>query len=131
MDITIPPTDQFLNSYTIATEPTGADPAIHQNYLNIVAPTSEVSERSIWTVRDLPSSDFHRHSGSSYSGASVKVAFGSHTVSAPSAFGLTVYGFGTTTPMATRRLRCRPRRRSEKGDPGADEVDPDRRYLGM
>ena len=94
MDITIPPTDQFLNSYTIATEPTGADAAIHQNYLNIVAPTSEVSGIDL-DGSDFPSSDFTVIPGSSYSGASVKVTFGSHTVSAPSAFGLTVYGFGT------------------------------------
>ena len=49
MDITIPPTEQFLNSYTVTTEPDGADPAITQNYLNIVAPTSEVSSID-WTA---------------------------------------------------------------------------------
>jgi hypothetical protein len=110
-DITIPPTEQFLNSYTVATEPDGADPAITQNYLNIVAPTSEVSSISL-DGSDLPSSDFSPIAGSSYSGAQVAVDFGSHTVSATLPFGLSVYGDGgydgygypggfTLSPIAT------------------------------
>jgi hypothetical protein len=110
-EITIPPTEQFLNSYTVATEPDGADPAITQNYLNIVAPTSEVSSISL-DGSALPSSDFSPIAGSSYSGAQVAVGFGSHTVSAALPFGLTVYGEGgydgygypggfTLSPIAT------------------------------
>jgi IgGFc binding protein len=110
-DITIPPTEQFLNSYTVATEPDGADPAITQNYLNIVAPTSEVTTIDL-DGTDLPSSDFTAIAGSSYSGAQVAVDFGSHTISAPLPFGLTVYGEGgydgygypggfTLSPIAT------------------------------
>ena len=111
MDITIPPTEQFLNSYTIATEPSGADPAITQNYLNIVAPTSETSSIDLDGTA-LPSSDFSPISGSSYSGAQVAVDFGSHTVNAALPFGLSVYGYGgydaygypggfTLSPIAT------------------------------
>jgi hypothetical protein len=111
MDITIPPTEQFLNSYTVATEPSGADPSITQNYLNIVAPTSEVTSIDL-DGADLPSSDFTPIAGSSYSGAQVAVDFGSHTVSASLPFGLSVYGFGgydaygypggfTLSPIAT------------------------------
>ncbi len=93
MDITIPPTEQFLNSYTVTTEPDGADPAITQNYLNIVAPTSETSSIEL-DGSDLPSSDFTPIAGSSYSGAQVAVGFGDHNVSASLPFGLTIYGFG-------------------------------------
>jgi hypothetical protein len=92
-DITIPPTEQFLNSYTISTEPSGADPNITQNYLNFVAPTSEVSSVDLDGTA-LPASDFTPIPGSTYSGAQVAVDFGSHTVSASLPFGLTVYGFG-------------------------------------
>ena len=110
-DITIPPTEQFLNSYTVATEPDGADPAITQNYLNIVAPTSEVASIDL-DGTDIPSSDFTAIAGTSYSGAQVAVGFGSHTLSAPLPFGLTVYGEGgydgygypggfTLSPIAT------------------------------
>jgi hypothetical protein len=111
MDITIPPTEQYLNSYTISTEPNGADPDITQNYLNIVAPTSEVSSIDL-DGTNLPSSDFTAIPGSSYSGAQVPVAFGSHNISASLPFGLSIYGFGgydaygypggfTLSPIAT------------------------------
>ena len=110
-DITIPPSGQFLNSYTIATEPSGADPAITQNYVNIVAPTSETSGIEL-DGTDLPSSDFAPIVGSSYSGAQVAVGFGSHTLTAALPFGLTIYGYGgydgygypggfTLSPIAT------------------------------
>jgi hypothetical protein len=92
-DITIPPTEQFLNSYTVTTEPSGADPAITQNYLNIVAPTSETSSIDL-DGADLPSSDFTPIAGTSYSGAQIPVAFGDHNVSASLPFGLSIYGYG-------------------------------------
>ena len=67
MDITIPPTEQFLNSYTVATEPDGADPAITQNYLNLVAPTSEVTSVNL-DGSPVPASDFTPIPGSSGTG---------------------------------------------------------------
>ncbi len=110
-DVTIPPTEQFLNSYTVSAEPSGADPAITQNYLNFVAPTSEMASITL-DGSLLPAADFTPIAGSSYSGAQVAVGFGSHTVSASLPFGLTVYGFGdadgygypggfTLSPIAT------------------------------
>jgi len=92
-DVTIPPTEQFLNSYTVSTEPSGTDPNITQNYLNIVAPTSEIADIFL-DGSPLPSTDFAAIPGSSYSGAQVAVGFGSHAVNASSPFGLTVYGYG-------------------------------------
>ncbi len=110
-DVTIPPTEQFLNSYTVSAEPSGADPNITQNYLNVVAPTSEVASITL-DGSLLPAADFTPIAGSSYSGAQVAVGFGSHTISASLPFGLTVYGYGgydgygypggfTLSPVAT------------------------------
>jgi hypothetical protein len=92
-DITIPPSAQFLNSYTVTTEPDGADPAITNNYINVTAPTSEVGSVSL-DGTDIPSADFTAIPGSSFSGAQVAVAFGSHVLSATDPFGVTVYGYG-------------------------------------
>ena len=92
-DITIPPYAQYENSYTISTEPSGADPAIIANYLNVVAPTSEIGDINL-DGSLVPSSDFTQIGTSDYSGAQLSVDFGSHTLSAPLPFGLTVYGFG-------------------------------------
>lgn len=91
--VTIPPTEQFLNSYTVSAEPSGADEAITQNYLNVVAPTSEVASVNL-DGSPVPSADFTPIAGTSYSGAQVPVDFGSHTISASLPFGLTVYGYG-------------------------------------
>jgi hypothetical protein len=91
--VTVPPTEQFLNSYTVSSEPAGADPDITQNYLNIVAPTSEVAGITL-DSSPVPAADFTAIPGSVYSGAQIAVGFGSHTISASSPFGLTVYGYG-------------------------------------
>ena len=92
-DITIPPYAQYLNSYTISTEPDGADPAITQNYIDVVAPTSEIGDINL-DGSLVPSSDFTQIGTSDYSGAQLSVGFGSHTLDAPLPFGVTVYGYG-------------------------------------
>jgi hypothetical protein len=110
-DITIAPYEQFLNSYTVTTEPDGADPAITSNYINVVAPTSEVGSVTLDGTA-IPSSDFTPIAGSAFSGAQVPVAFGSHVLNGPLPFGITIYGFGgydgygypggfTLSPIAT------------------------------
>jgi hypothetical protein len=91
--VTIPPYGQFLNSYTVTTEPDGADPAITENYINVVAPTSEVGSVTLDGTA-IPASDFSAIPGSSFSGAQVPVPFGSHVLGGPLPFGITVYGFG-------------------------------------
>ncbi len=92
-DITIPPYAQYENSYTISTEPSGADPSITNNYINVVAPTSEIGAINL-DGSLVPSSDFTQIGTSDYSGAQLSVGFGSHTLSAPLPFGITVYGYG-------------------------------------
>ena len=91
--VTIPPSGQFLNSYTVTTEPDGADPAITANYINVVAPTSEVGSVTLDGTA-IPASDFSAIPGSSFSGAQVPVPFGSHVLGGPLPFGITVYGYG-------------------------------------
>jgi len=109
--VTIPPYGQFLNSYTVTTEPDGADPAISANYINVVAPTSEVGSVTLDGTA-IPASDFTAIPGSSFSGAQVPVNFGSHVLGGPLPFGITVYGYGdydgygypggfTLSPIAT------------------------------
>jgi len=85
------PDEQFLNSYTVATAP---DPRF-TNYLNVVAPTSEVGSVMLDGTAISPS-DFSPISGSTFSGAQIPVDTGSHTLSASLSFGLWVYGFGVT-----------------------------------
>jgi hypothetical protein len=92
-DITIPPSGQFLNSYTVSTEPAGADSAITQNYINIVGPTSEVGSITL-DGSPVASSDFSPITGTTFSGAQVAVGFGSHVLGGPLPFGVTVYGYG-------------------------------------
>jgi hypothetical protein len=109
--VTVPPSGQFLNSYTVTTEPDGADAAITANYINVVAPSSEVGSVTLDGTA-IPASDFTAIPGSSFSGAQVAVAFGSHVLGGPLPFGLTVYGEGnddgygypggfTLSPIAT------------------------------
>jgi hypothetical protein len=91
-DITIPPFEQFLNSYTVTTEPNGADPAITNNYINVVAPTSEIGSVTL-DGAPIPETDFKKIS-STFSGAQLAVAFGDHNLAGPLPFGVTVYGYG-------------------------------------
>ncbi|HEX3957835.1 MAG TPA: IgGFc-binding protein [Trebonia sp.] len=88
-DITIAPYAQFLNSYTVTTEPDGADPAITSNYINVVAPTSEVGNVTL-DAAVIASSDFTAIGGTGFSGAQVPVPFGSHVLNGPLPFGVTV-----------------------------------------
>lgn len=110
-DITIAPYAQFLNKYTITTVPEGANPAITDNYVNIVAPTSVVGAITLDGTA-IPADSFTAIPGSSFSGAQVHVGFGSHVLDGPLPFGITVYGFGgydgygypggfTLSPIAT------------------------------
>ncbi|MFL6172717.1 MAG: GDSL-type esterase/lipase family protein, partial [Marmoricola sp.] len=92
-EITVPPTDQFLSRYTLATPPPDADPTIVANYINVVAPTSEVGSVTL-DGSPIASSKFTQIPSSAYSGAQLPVAFGSHVLDGPLPFGTTIYGYG-------------------------------------
>ncbi len=87
----IPPYEQFLNSYTVATAPDTR----FTNYLNLVAPRSEVGS-VILNGAAIAASHFHAIGTTGYSGAQLPVNTGTYKVSGPESFGLTVYGFGVT-----------------------------------
>jgi hypothetical protein len=85
----VPPDEQFLNSYTVATAPDDR----FTNYMNVAAPTSEVGAVTLDGTA-IPAHDFTAIGTSGFSGAQLPVSTGSHTLSGPQAFGLTSYGFG-------------------------------------
>ena len=90
-EMLVPPDQQFLNSYTVATAPDSR----FTNYLNVVAPTSAVGS-IVLDGTAIAAGSFAAIGSSGFSGAQVAVATGSHTVTGPQAFGLFVYGFGVT-----------------------------------
>ena len=88
-EMLIPPDQQFLNSYTVATAPDSR----FTNHLNVVAPNAEVGSVVVDGVA-IGTGSFTAIGSSGFSGAQVEVSLGSHTVSGPQSFGLSVYGFG-------------------------------------
>jgi|GEM_PF-4553565 len=84
-----PPTEQFSNSYTIATPEAG----FTSHYINAV-----VKKSSITTVQldgSPVSAELFKPIGTSnYSGAQIPITKGSHHISSNEPFGISVYGFG-------------------------------------
>jgi hypothetical protein len=87
----IPPYEQFLNSYTVATAPDTR----FTNFLNVVAPTSEVGSVTL-NGAAISASHFAKIGTTGFSGAQLPVATGTYSLSGPQSFGLTVYGYGIT-----------------------------------
>jgi hypothetical protein len=83
----IPPTAQFLKSYTYATPA-----ARFTNYINVIAPSSE-TDSLLLDGSTISSSDFTAIGASGFSGAQIPVEAGTHTLSGSQAFGITAYGF--------------------------------------
>ena len=90
-EMLVPPDEQFLNSYTVATAPDSR----FTNYFNVEAPTNEVGSVTL-NGSPIPASDFSPIGTSGFSGAQLPVAGGTYTLSGPQAFGLSMYGFGVT-----------------------------------
>ena len=84
----MPPAEQFLNSYTVSTPASG----FALNFINVVAPTASLSSVMLDGVV-VPLASFTAIPGSTFSGAQLAVALGSHTLSGSQPFGVTVYGF--------------------------------------
>jgi hypothetical protein len=87
-EVIVPPFEQFLAGYTVSTPASGF--AI--NFVNVVASQAGVGAISIDGVL-IPAADYTPIPGSNFSGVAVAVAIGSHTLSGPTPFGLTSYGF--------------------------------------
>ena len=89
-EVIVPPAEQFLNSYTVTTPASGFD----TNFINVVAPTASIGTVTLDSVA-VPAASFTPIPGSTFSGAQLAVALGSHTLGGARPFGVTVYGFAT------------------------------------
>ncbi len=84
----IPPFEQFLASYTVTTPATG----FGLNFINVVVPNAAVGS-TLLDGSAIPAASFTPIPGSSFSGAAVPVALGTHNLSGPLPFGAFMYGF--------------------------------------
>lgn len=83
----IPPYEQYLNNYVVASPDFGV-----AQFINVIAPTSTIGS-VILDGAAIPASSFVPISTSGFSGAQMTVARGVHTLSGPSGFGVSLYGF--------------------------------------
>jgi hypothetical protein len=86
----IPPFEQFLSNYIMATPASG----FATNFVSIVAPSSAVSQLTIDGV-PLDPALFTQIGTSTFMGCSVLIAPGSHHFQAPQPFGVFMYGFNS------------------------------------
>ncbi len=85
----IPPTEQYLPSYTVSTPAEGFSP----NFINVIAPKSAVGSVEI-DGTPIPAENFTAIGDSGFSGAQIPVEPGSHTVASRLPIGVHSYGFG-------------------------------------
>jgi hypothetical protein len=83
----IPPYQQFLSTYTVATPGSG----FSYNGINIAIPTIAISSLTL-DGSAVPAGDFAAVPGTTFSVAQVAVAAGTHNLSASQPFGAFVYG---------------------------------------
>ncbi len=89
MMIIVSPSQQFRDSYLIATPVDGS----WQHYLNIVMPGEGTSSLRI-NGRKIPQREFQRFGRSSYFIGQFQIPLGTHLIEADLPFGLYSYGFG-------------------------------------
>jgi PKD repeat protein len=87
-EMLVPPTEQYLPSYTVTTPATG----FSTNFVNLVAPTASTSTVLVDGVA-VDTTLWVPVAGSAFSGAQVPVSLGSHTIAADTPVGVFVYGF--------------------------------------
>lgn len=86
----VPPDEQFLNSYVVS----AGTANIPANYLNITSPTANIGTVMVDGVV-VNAGLWNAIQATGFSGATVPVANGVHTVSSSLPIGLLVYGFGS------------------------------------
>jgi hypothetical protein len=85
----LPPTDQFLNGYTVGTP--APDPVAFDNFINVVVATPDIQS---CTIDGAPfTGPFTQIGTSGFSGAQEAVSLGAHVLSCPNPFGAYSYGF--------------------------------------
>lgn len=130
--IVVPPTEQFLRSYTIgcvASNVSGAE-LYREHFITALVPTSAVSSLEVNGSKNFAAS-VRSILGTSSSIVTIPVRSGAHRLRADSAFGVFVYGYGNaesygyTGGMAFERLYdpvLRLRALSARGQPGQDDT---------
>ncbi|MBA8990794.1 LPXTG-motif cell wall-anchored protein [Curtobacterium pusillum] len=83
----VPPTEQFLSAYTVATPATG----FSWNAINVVVPTTATGSFRLDGAA-VDASAFAAVDGTTYSTAQLEVAVGAHTLTADAPFGAFSYG---------------------------------------
>lgn len=87
----LPWENQFQNAYTVATPTSG----FSTHFVNVVVPTATAQAGGLdLDGSPVPASMFEAIPGSTWSGARLPITAGTHQLSAPTAFGLYVYGWG-------------------------------------
>jgi hypothetical protein len=84
----IPPFEQFLAAYTVTTPATG----FTTNFINVVVPNAAVGAVTLDGAA-VAAASFTPIAGTTFSGAQLPVALGSHTLAGPLPFGAFMYGF--------------------------------------
>lgn len=88
----IPPSDQFLESYTFTTPATG----FTANFANIVAPSAiALSGQVTIDGVSIPGAQFTPIGTTGFAGTQRPITLGNHRISAPAQIGIYVYGFAS------------------------------------
>lgn len=90
-EMLIPPTEQFLNAYTVTTP--AAAPVSFNNFINVVVKDTDIPSCTI--DGGAFASAFTPIGASGFSGALEPVAIGAHNLSCPNGFGAYSYGFAS------------------------------------
>lgn len=85
----IPPYEQYINSYTINTPPTG----FNTHWLNIVAPQTAIGNVTV-DGTPIMAGSFAAVAGTSYVYARIEITAGTHTINSSFPIGVHVYGWG-------------------------------------
>ncbi len=87
----LPWENQFQSAYTVATPTSG----FSTHFVNVVVPTATAQAGGLsLNGSSVAASMFEPISGSTWSGARLPISAGTHQLSAPTSFGIYVYGWG-------------------------------------
>ncbi|MCC6507675.1 MAG: putative Ig domain-containing protein, partial [Pirellulaceae bacterium] len=92
----VPPSEQFLASYTVATPVESAilgAQRFSRNFINIVAPAADVGLIELDGVA-IATNQFSAIGNSGFFGAQIPIDLGTYQLAGPLPFGVFVYGFG-------------------------------------
>ncbi|MGZ5281101.1 MAG: Ig-like domain-containing protein [Bacteroidia bacterium] len=85
----IPPYEQYLGSYTVATPGTG----FTSHWINVVVPAAAVGEAEV-DGSAIPAGSFSAIGSSGFYGATIEVTNGTHTINSNFPIGTHMYGWG-------------------------------------